>query len=54
MKVDRRNDIPDISLGKSEERLQGENNELFLQFILLMLQWVPEKTKSAGELLDNP
>ena len=53
MEMDRRNDIPDISLGKSEEQLPSENNEL-LQFILLMSQWVPEETKPARELLDDP
>jgi serine/threonine-protein kinase SRPK3 len=42
------------SLELLEENLEGRNKELFLSFMRSMLQWVPEKRKSASELLEDP
>jgi hypothetical protein len=47
-------DIPAMSLEDSEENLEGKNKALFLQFMRKMLQWEPEKRKSARELLEDP
>ncbi|PYH39103.1 kinase domain protein [Aspergillus neoniger CBS 115656] len=46
--------IPATSLEEIEENLSGKNQELFLQFIRSMLQWEPERRKTARELLDDP
>ncbi|PYH83740.1 kinase-like protein [Aspergillus uvarum CBS 121591] len=46
--------IPATSLHEVEENLTGENQQLFLEFIRSMLQWTPEKRKTAQELLDDP
>ena len=43
-----------MSLGKSEERLSGKNKEMFLNFIMGMLQWRPEDRKTAKQLLKDP
>ncbi|KAK2764421.1 hypothetical protein FQN54_009115 [Arachnomyces sp. PD_36] len=51
------NPVPEITptpLEHIEENLEGRDQELFLEFIRSMLQWVPEKRKSAGELLGDP
>ncbi len=38
-----------------EDRLEGEAHlKTFLDFLRCMLQWVPEKRKSATELLQHP
>lgn len=48
-------EIPqDTSLGKSEERLEGENKVMFMNFLQSMLQWRPEDRKTAKELLEDP
>ncbi|KAJ5952320.1 uncharacterized protein N7479_010733 [Penicillium vulpinum] len=48
-------EIPkDRSLRNSEEFLSGRNKELFLKFMMGMLQWKPEDRKTAKELLQDP
>lgn len=48
-------EIPqDTSLEKLEERLEGENKVMFLNFMQSMLQWRPEDRKTAKELFDDP
>ncbi|KAK4154729.1 kinase-like domain-containing protein [Chaetomidium leptoderma] len=48
-------EIPkDISLEASEERLEGENKAMFLEFMRGMLQWRPEDRKTARELAEDP
>mgnify|MGYP001589488943 CR=1 FL=1 len=42
------------SLEAAEENLNGKDKELFLNFIKSMLQWEPEKRKTARELLNDP
>jgi hypothetical protein len=39
------------SLEAAEDNLNGNDKELFLNFIKSMLQWEPEKRKTARELL---
>ncbi|RAL12337.1 putative protein kinase [Aspergillus homomorphus CBS 101889] len=46
--------VPRASLEDSEEYLEGENKELFMQFVRKMLQWDPEARLSARELLMDP
>ncbi|TVY58857.1 Serine/threonine-protein kinase SRPK [Lachnellula cervina] len=46
--------LPSSSLEAMEENLDGNNKELFLNFIRSMLRWEPEKRKTARELLDDP
>ncbi|KFY47801.1 hypothetical protein V495_01801, partial [Pseudogymnoascus sp. VKM F-4514 (FW-929)] len=46
--------LPSSSLEAAEENLKGTDKELFLNFIKSMLQWEPEKRKTARELLDDP
>ncbi|RDW61699.1 uncharacterized protein DSM5745_10371 [Aspergillus mulundensis] len=43
-----------VSLDTSEEYLEGENKELFLQFMRGMLQWRPEDRKTTKDLLSDP
>ncbi|WEW61242.1 hypothetical protein PRK78_006732 [Emydomyces testavorans] len=45
--------IPENSLEDSEERLEGKNKELFMQFLRKMLTWMPEERFSAKELLQD-
>jgi antitoxin component of MazEF toxin-antitoxin module len=45
--------IPKISLQERVSVLQGEEKELFLDFIGSMLRWRPEDRKSATELLKH-
>lgn len=47
-------DIPPVSLEKLEGYLEGEERQLFLQFLRKMLKWNPEERESARELLDDP
>lgn len=48
-------DIPTgVSLEQSEKFLEGRNKEMFLAFMLGMLQWRPEDRKTAKELLQDP
>ena len=44
-------EVPDISLEDSEEQLAGEDKALFLDFMMKMLQWRPEKRQTAKQLL---
>jgi len=46
--------IPKISLEERVSVLEGEEKELFLDFIRSMLRWRPEDRKSATELLKHP
>ncbi|PLB43275.1 kinase domain protein [Aspergillus steynii IBT 23096] len=46
--------IPSISLEDREDRLTGEEKELFLQFIRSMLKWLPEDRKTPRLLLEDP
>ncbi|KAJ8131233.1 hypothetical protein O1611_g2390 [Lasiodiplodia mahajangana] len=46
--------IPQLSLEESVSALNGETKEQFLNFIRLMLKWLPEKRKQASELLKDP
>jgi hypothetical protein len=47
-------EIPPISLEKLEGNLEGEPQQLFIQFLRKMLKWMPEERESARELLDDP
>ncbi|KAL9099213.1 MAG: hypothetical protein Q9163_005256 [Psora crenata] len=50
-----RNLIPDgINLADTVLSLEGWRKEEFLDFVQKMLQWLPEKRKSAKELLEDP
>lgn len=44
----------DMSLEKSEFRLQGKNKEVFMEMMRGMLQWRPEDRKTAKQMLDDP
>ncbi|KAH8723985.1 CMGC protein kinase [Phaeosphaeriaceae sp. PMI808] len=44
----------DLTLRDSTSSLQGEERELFLEFVGKMLRWVPEDRKAAKELLGYP
>jgi hypothetical protein len=46
-------DVPPLSLEESEA-LDGEDKELFLNFMRSMLRWLPEERKRATELLKDP
>ncbi|GKZ33560.1 hypothetical protein AbraIFM66950_003465 [Aspergillus brasiliensis] len=46
--------VSDISLERLEENLAGNSQQSFLQFLRSMLQWIPEKRKTAKELLNDP
>lgn len=39
--------IPDTSLERMEQRLEGEEKELFLVFMRKMLQWEPEDRQDS-------
>jgi serine/threonine-protein kinase SRPK3 len=43
-----------LTLEGSEENLDGEKKEKFLQFVRCMLQWRPEDRWTAKELLGHP
>jgi serine/threonine protein kinase len=34
--------------------IEGEEKEVFLDFVRSMLRWVPEERKTATELLEHP
>ncbi|OAG33821.1 hypothetical protein AYO21_12081 [Fonsecaea monophora] len=42
------------SLDVREQRLDGENKRLFLEFVKSMLRWDPNERLTARELLDDP
>ncbi|KFY13968.1 hypothetical protein V492_02940 [Pseudogymnoascus sp. VKM F-4246] len=46
--------LPSSGLKSAEENLNGKDKELFLNFIKSMLQWEPEKRKTARDLLNVP
>lgn len=47
--------IPDaFKIRDSVPSLEGKDKEEFLIFVQNMLQWLPEKRKSAKELLEEP
>ncbi|KAF2444554.1 non-specific serine/threonine protein kinase [Karstenula rhodostoma CBS 690.94] len=46
--------VPPLSLNDTITALHGENKCLFLDFIKSMLAWLPEKRKTASELLQDP
>ena len=43
-----------LTLENSEENLDGEKKEEFLQFVRCMLQWRPEDRWTAEKLLKHP
>lgn len=50
-------DIPipqGLMLERSEENLDGEKKEKFLQFVKCMLQWRPGDRWTAKQLLEHP
>lgn len=42
------------NMGVSVPSLEGKDKEEFLNLVQKMLQWLPEKRKSAKELLEDP
>lgn len=46
--------VPYLSLDTLEERLQGQNKALFLDFIRKMVDWTPENRPTARQLLEDP
>lgn len=46
--------MPSVSLNTLEKRLVGREEEDFIRFMKSMLTWLPEKRKTAKELLDDP
>ncbi|GAQ40314.1 hypothetical protein AKAW_09609 [Aspergillus niger] len=47
-------EIPSISLDDSEEYIEGEDKQMFMNFMRKMLRWDPEERQSARELLTDP
>ncbi|KAJ8113512.1 hypothetical protein OPT61_g4372 [Boeremia exigua] len=46
--------VPPLSLNDRITAHDGENKRLFLEFINSMLEWLPEKRKTASDLLQHP
>ena len=46
--------LADLDLGDSTPSLQGEEKQLFLEFVGKMLRWVPEDRMTARDLLGDP
>ncbi|QDS74126.1 hypothetical protein FKW77_009914 [Venturia effusa] len=46
--------IPSISLENTITALDSDHKRIFLEFIKFMLDWLPEKRKTASELLRDP
>lgn len=44
----------DSTLEDLEQRLKRDDKRSFLEFIRSMLQWLPEKRRTAYELLEDP
>ncbi|KAJ9198984.1 hypothetical protein DTO021D3_8558 [Paecilomyces variotii] len=44
----------DVSLEGLVYSLEGDDKQLFLNFVRKMLQWLPEHRKTAKELLEDP
>jgi serine/threonine-protein kinase SRPK3 len=47
-------EVPDVSPEKSATCLDGDNKAMFLDFVRKMLDWMPERRQTAGQLLDHP
>jgi len=47
-------DTKERKVADSVTELNGEEKEAFLDFASGMLQWLPEKRKTAKELLQHP
>jgi serine/threonine-protein kinase SRPK3 len=45
---------PNYTLEDSITTLAGDDKTLFLEFARSMLEWIPEKRKTAKELLQDP
>jgi serine/threonine-protein kinase SRPK3 len=43
-----------FNLPDSVLSLEGDDKELFLDFVSHMLRWLPEERKTAKELLEHP
>ncbi|KAL2018146.1 hypothetical protein VTK56DRAFT_1222 [Thermocarpiscus australiensis] len=46
--------VPPVSLESLEKRLAGREKEDFIRSIRSMLQWLPERRKTAKQLLEDP
>jgi len=46
--------VPSVSLESLEERLTGQDKDLFIQFMRSMLKWLPEERRTAKQLLEDP
>lgn len=46
--------VPAFTLADSVLSLERGDKQEFLNFVQKMLQWLPEKRKSAKELLEDP
>ncbi|GAB1318546.1 hypothetical protein MFIFM68171_08756 [Madurella fahalii] len=46
--------VPSVSLESLEKRLAARENEHFLHFMRSMLKWLPEKRRTAKQLLADP
>ncbi len=46
--------VPAFTLADSVLSIEGGDKQEFLNFVQKMLQWLPEKRKSAKELLEDP
>lgn len=54
MRLHELNLVDNTSLENSEVRLQGKEQELFLDLMRSMLRWVPEERKTPKQLLYHP
>lgn len=43
-----------FNMGDAVPSLKGKDKEEFLNFVQKLLQWLPERGKSAKELLEDP
>jgi serine/threonine-protein kinase SRPK3 len=46
--------VPEVSLETSATRLDGDNKVMFLDFVRKMLDWMPERRRTAEQLLGHP
>lgn len=46
--------IPERNLADTLPSLESEEREDFLSFVRMMVAWLPEERKMAGELMDHP
>ena len=47
-------EIPDVSFEESELYLEGQNRDMFIQFVRKMVTWDPDERQTASELLEDP